>query len=88
MQTATITPTKTVATAPVPALAFSQVEWKAFENGLQCSLMGYTHDELRTARNQWSKGSRWAWDCGFNKAEKLMGRADVQLALVMRFGEI
>lgn len=74
--------------APVPTLAFVLGEWKAFQNGLLCSLLGYDGATLKDAREQWSKGHRWAWDCGFNVTTKLMSRADVQLAMAFRFGRM
>ena len=51
--------------APVPTLAFVQGEWKAFQNGMLCSLLGHTERDLKTARGQWSRPHRWAWDCGY-----------------------
>lgn len=72
--------------APVPTLAFLHGEWKAFQNGLLCSLLGYDGATLKDAREQWSRPHRWAWDTGHNVMTKLTARADVQLALTLRFG--
>ena len=72
--------------APVPTLAFVQGEWKAFQNGMLCSLLGHTERDLKTAREAWSRPHRWAWDCGYNIMNKLTARADVQWALAFRFG--
>ena len=70
---------------PEPTLTFMRGEWRAFQNGMLCSLLGHDADHLRTAREQWSRPHRWAWDCGYNVIEKLTRRADVQLALWVRF---
>ena len=72
--------------APVPTLAFVMGEWRAFQNGMLCSLLGHDADHLRTAREQWSRPHRWAWDTGYAVVEKLTRRADVQMALWVRFG--
>ena len=72
--------------APVPTLAFVQGEWRAFQNGMLCSLLGHTERDLKTAREAWSRPHRWAWDCGYNIMNKLTARADVQWALAFRFG--
>ena len=72
--------------APVPTLAFLHGEWRAFQNGMLCSLLDHDADALKVAREQWSRPHRWAWDCGYNVCDKLMRRADVQTALVLRFG--
>ena len=71
--------------APVPALAFVQGEWRAFQNGMLCSLLGHDAATLKTARESWSRPHRWAWDCGYAVLNKLTRRADVQLALWVRF---
>ena len=72
--------------APVPTLDFVQGEWRAFQNGMLCSFLGHDADHLKAAREQWSRPHRWAWDTGHAIVEKLMSRADVQLALAFRFG--
>ena len=72
--------------AKAPALDFCLGEWRAFQNGMLCSLMGHDAAMLKTARESWSRPHRWAWDCGWNVTEKLTRRADVQLALAFRFG--
>ena len=72
--------------APVPTLAFVLGEWRAFQNGMLCSLLGHTEADRKTARESWSRPHRWAWDTGYAVVEKLMSRADVQLALAFRFG--
>lgn len=72
--------------APVPTLAFVHGEWRAFQNGALCSLLGHDAATLKAAREQWSRPHRWAWDCGYSVTEKMFARADVQLALVLRFG--
>ena len=73
--------------APVPTLAFVMGEWRAFQNGMLCSLLGHDADHLRTARESWSRPHRWAWDTGHAIVEKLMSRADVQWALMQRYGD-
>lgn len=70
---------------PVPTLAFVHGEWRAFQNGMLCSLLGHDDAALRTAREQRSKPHRWAFDCGHAVMTKLTARADVQLALALRF---
>ena len=72
--------------APVPTLAFVQGEWRAFQNGMLSSLLGHTEADRKTAREQWSRPHRWAWDTGYAVMSKLTARADVQLALAIRFG--
>lgn len=72
--------------APVPTLAFVHGEWRAFQNGLLCSLLGYDAATLKACREQWGRPHRWAWDTGYNVMEKLTARADVQAALMYRFG--
>jgi len=72
--------------APVPTLAFVQGEWRAFQNGMLCSFLGHDADHLKAAREQWSRPHRWAWDTGYAVVEKLMSRADVQWALMQRYG--
>jgi hypothetical protein len=79
-------PRTVVKPAPVPTLAFVQGEWRAFQNGILCSLLGHDEGALKTARESWSRPHRWAWDTGFAVMEKLTRRADVQLALTLRFG--
>ena len=71
---------------PVPTLAFVQGEWRAFQSGMLSSLLGHTEADRKTAREQWSRPHRWAWDCGYAVMSKLTRRADVQLALAFRFG--
>ena len=71
--------------APVPTLAFVQGEWRAFQSGALSSLLGHTEAEQRISREQWSRPHRWAWDCGYAVVEKLTRRADVQMALWVRF---
>lgn len=71
--------------APVPTLAFVQGEWRAFQNGMLSSLLGHTEAEQRISREQWSRPHRWAWDCGYAVVSKLTTRADVQMALWVRF---
>ena len=73
--------------APLPTLAFVQGEWRAFQNGLLCSLLGHDEGALKTARESWSRPHRWAWDTGYAVVEKLMSRADVQWALMQRYGD-
>lgn len=70
---------------PVPTLAFVQGEWRAFQSGMLCSLLGHTEAEQRISREQWSRPHRWAWDCGYAVVSKLTTRADVQMALWVRF---
>ena len=72
--------------APVPTLAFVQGEWRAFQSGALSSLLGHTEAEQRISREQWSRPHRWAWDTGYAVMSKLTARADVQLALALRFG--
>ena len=72
--------------APVPTLAFVQGEWRAFQNGMLCGLLGYDAATLKDARESWSRPHRWGWDCGYNVMEKLTARADVQAALYVRLG--
>ena len=73
--------------APVPTLAFVLGEWRAFQNGMLCSLLGHDADHLKAAREQWSRPHRWAWDTGYAVVEKLTARADVQWALMQRYGD-
>lgn len=88
MQTATATQTTTrqKPSQAEPTMAFNLGEWRAFQNGMLCSLMGYTQKKLAAARTQWSRPHRWAWDAGYNGIETLTSRADVQWALAMRLG--
>ena len=72
--------------APVPTLAFVQGEWRAFQNGMLCSFLGHDADHLKAAREQWSRPHRWAWDTGYAVIDKLTARADVQWALMQRYG--
>ena len=69
-----------------PAYTFTDAQWLAFRNGVQCSLMGYTGRELADLRGQWARVNRAAWDQGWQLAETMTRRADVQLALALRFG--
>lgn len=73
--------------APVYEHQFTAAQWSAFRNGVLASLMGYTDVQLWDLRNQWHKTNREAWDRGFGLMETMTGRADVQLALIMRFGD-
>lgn len=70
---------------PEPTLTFMRGEWRAFQSGALSSLLGHTEADRKTAREQWSSPHRWAWDCGFAVMSKLTARADVQLALWVRF---
>ena len=70
---------------PEPTLTFMRGEWRAFQSGALSSLLGHTEAEQRISREQWSRPHRWAWDCGYNVMSKMTARADVQLALWVRF---
>ena len=81
---ATVVKTQTKPAEPVRS--FYLGEWRAFQNGLLCSLLGHTTAQRDEGRASWSKAHQWAFDAGAHLMDKLMSRADVQMALWMRFG--